>query len=232
MKGLFTLLVTAVLLLGGCGGDGSSISESSERNDSFSYNGIYFNGADFAVLLVDSSRPENNLIVGDFGSDSVYFTDSATTTKNQMKTVGVTYADEVDFLKDSSQEITADFNDTSVELKSTVNGRNLAYSMNKVSDSLPLPEIVGTHTDTDGTTWEIFADGSFIVNGICTVTGNLVRKGAYFNVEKASATSCALTQMNGVYSGVLLTVQYQGVDYLAGLLGSETALLWGSAPKN
>ncbi|MDL5025608.1 hypothetical protein QR676_00045 [Vibrio sp. TMPB1044] len=232
MKGSTVFLVTSVLLLvGGCGGGGED-SSTSASNDSFSSNGIYFNSTDFAVLLVDSSRSENNLIVGDFGSDSVYFTDSATTTKNQMKTVGVTYADEVDFLKDSSQEITADFNDTSVELKATFNGRNLAYSMNKVSDSLPLPEIVGTHTDTDGTTWEIFADGSFIVNGICTVTGNLVRKGAYFNVEKASATSCALTQMNGAYSGVLLTVQHQGIDYLAGLLGSETALLWGSAPKS
>ncbi|MEZ9292242.1 hypothetical protein AB4251_22235 [Vibrio lentus] len=229
MKGLF--LVTAVSLLGGCGG-GDGDSSTSASNDSFSSNGIYFNSTDFTVLLVDSSRSENNLIVGDFGNDSVYFTDRATTTKNQMKTVGVTFADEVDFLKDSRQEITADFNGTSVELKATFNDRNLAYSMDKVSDSLPLSEIVGTHTDTDGTTWSIYADGSFIVNGVCTITGNLVRKGAYFNVESANAASCALTQMNGIYSGVLLTVQYQGVDYLAGLLGSEKALLWGSAPKS
>ncbi|CAK1790738.1 Lipoprotein [Vibrio crassostreae] len=230
-KGLIVGLIASVSLVG-CGGGGGGSSTPSSAS-SFSGSGIYVNTADLAVMVIDSSRSANNLVVGDFANNGVYFTDSATTTEKQMKTKGVTYADASSFLKSSSQEMTANFTGNSVSLTAVFNGSNLAYSMDKTSDSLQLSEIVGTHTNlSDGSTWTINADGSFTVNGICTITGTLVRNGAYFNVNNANAVSCAQASMNGTYSGVFLTVKHGGIDYVAGLLGNDTSLLWGSAPKS
>ncbi|MEZ9439492.1 hypothetical protein [Vibrio atlanticus] len=105
--------------------------------------------------------------------------------------------------------------------------------MDKTSDSLPLSQIVGTHTNpTDGSTWTINADGSFSVNGICAISGKLVRNGAYYNVTGASAVSCSTTALNGTYNGVLVTVQHKGAHYIAGLLGNDSGILWGHAPKS
>jgi len=229
-KGLMVGLIVSASLVG-CGGGGGGSAQSSVS--SFSGNGIYVNTTDLAVMVVDTSRSANNLVVGDFANNSVYFTDSSTTTENQMKTKGVTFADNATFIKSSNQDMTANFTGDSVSLTAVFNGSNLAYSMDKTSDSLQISEIIGTHTNTnDGSAWIINADGSFTVNGICTITGTLERNGAYFNVNNANAVSCAQSSMNGTYSGVFLTVKHGGIDYVAGLLGNDTSLLWGSAPKS
>ena len=190
-KGLIVGVLASVSLIG-CGGGGGGSDATPTSGKAFSGNGIYVNSTDLAVMIVDSSRAANNLVVGDFANNGVYFVDSATTTENQMKTKGVTYADASSFLKDSNQIMTADFSGDSVALTDVFNGSNLAYSMDKTSESLQLSQIIGTHTNPDdGSTWTINADGSFTVNGVCTITGTLERNGAYFNVNNANAVSCA-----------------------------------------
>ncbi|CAK3434070.1 Lipoprotein [Vibrio crassostreae] len=231
--GLIVGLLASVSLVGCGGGGGSDATATPTTSKSFSGNGIYVNSTDLAVMIVDSTRAKNNLVVGDFANNGVYFVGSATTTENQMKTTGVTYADASSFLKDSNQTMTANFTGGAVALTAVFNGSNLAYSMDKTADSLLLSQITGTHANPDdGSTWTFNADGSFVVNGICTISGNLERNGAYFNVNNATAVSCAQSSMNGTYSGVFLTVKHGGKDYVAGLLGNDTSLLWGSAPKS
>lgn len=233
-KGLIVGLLASVSLIGCGGGDSDAASTPTPmKSKEFLGDGIYVNSTDLAVMIVDSSRATNNLVVGDFANNGVYFVDSATTTENQMKTKGVTYADTSSFLKDSNQIMTADFSGNSVALTAAFNSRNLAYSMDKTSDSLQLSLITGTHTNPDdGSVWTIKADGSFTVNGICTITGTLERNGMYFNVKNATAVSCAQSSMNGTYNGVFITVTHGGTEYVAGLLGNDTSLLWGSAPKS
>lgn len=224
--------VVTILGLVGCGGGGGG-STAAPTAQSFKGDGIYVNSTDLSVMLVDSKRSSNNLIVGDFANNGVYFTDSATTTESQMKTKGITYADASSFITNSGQELTANFTDSSVSLTAVFNGSNLAYSMDKTSASLPMDQITGTHTNpSDGSTWTINTDGTFVVNGICSITGKIVRNGEYFNVDNATAVSCTPSSLDGTYSGILLTVKHQGTDYVAGLLGNDTGLLYGNAPKN
>ncbi|CAK1817585.1 Lipoprotein [Vibrio crassostreae] len=223
--------VVTILGLVGCGGGGGSTAAPTAQ--SFKGDGIYVNSTDLSVMLVDSKRSSNNLIVGDFANNGVYFTDSATTTESQMETKGITYADASSFITNSSQELTANFTDSSVSLTAVFNGSNLAYSMDKTSASLPMDQITGTHTNpSDGSTWTINTDGTFFVNGICSITGKIVRNGEYFNIDNATAVSCTPSSLDGTYSGILLTVKHQGTDYVAGLLGNDTGLLYGNAPKN
>ncbi|UTV27493.1 hypothetical protein [Photobacterium atrarenae] len=221
------LLASASLV--GCGGSSDS---GSSKSGSFVGDGIYLNSSDFAVMIVDSTRTENPLAVGDFANDSVYFVDSATTTGNTMVTKGITVSDSTVTVSLSEQEMTATFTDSQVTLTAVIDDANLIYSMDKTAASLPLAQIVGTHTNPDdGSTWTINADGSFTVNGICTISGTLQRNGDYFNVN-ATATACASSSFNGAYTGAFLTVKYNGTDYIAGLLGNETSLMWGHAPKS
>lgn len=232
-KKCLVVSLLASLTMVGCGGGGSDSPAKPTANKAFTGNGIYVNSTDLAVMVVDSGRAQHDLIVGDFANNGVYFVDSATTTENQMQTKGVTYADSATFLKDSSQTMKADFANQAVTLTAVFNKKNLIYSMKKTADSLPLAQIVGTHTNpVDGSTWEISADSSFTVNGVCTISGKLVRAGAYYNVTDASATGCKQSSMDGTYSGVFLTVRHNGKDHVAGLLGNDNSLLWGSAPKN
>ncbi len=72
-KGLIVGLIASVSLIG-CGGGGGGSSTPSSVS-SFSGSGIYVNTADLAVMVVDSSRSANNLVVGDFANNGVYFTD-------------------------------------------------------------------------------------------------------------------------------------------------------------
>ncbi|MCC4820160.1 hypothetical protein LMH81_26965, partial [Vibrio lentus] len=65
-----------------------------------------------------------------------------------------------------------------------------------------------------------------------TITGKLVRNGSYFNADNASAVSCSQSALNGSYNGVFLTVKHNGKDYIAGVLGNDTGILYGNAPTN
>ncbi|MGR5149677.1 hypothetical protein ACQKP8_24405 [Photobacterium alginatilyticum] len=225
-------ILTTVGLVG-CGGSGSDATPTPTTAQSFSGNGIYINSNDFIVMAVDSKRTKNNLIVGDFNYGSVLIVDSATTSKNQMNTKGMTLADRNGFAFDPEQTMTASFVGSVGTLTAVIDNTNIVYSMDKTSASLPLDQIVGTHTNpSDGSTWTINADGSFSVNGICTISGNLKRNGDLFNIDKATAVSCSDASFNGDYHGVLMTVSRNGTQYVAGILGNDTALLWGNAVKS
>lgn len=233
----FKMTVTSILVsvaLVGCGGGGggSGSDVTAKTGDSFTGNGIYVNSFDLSLMVVDSTRSQNPLAVGDFANDTVYFVDSATTTADQMETKGITVADTTAIVSDSNQTMTATFDDSQVTLTAVIDNTNLIYSMDKAAASLPLAEVVGTHTNPDdGSAWTINADGSFTVNGVCTLAGTLERNGDYYNVE-ANATACPSASMNGAYNGIFLTVNHDGTDYIAGLLGNDTSLIWGSAPKS
>ncbi|WP_413285642.1 hypothetical protein [Vibrio sp. MA40-2] len=224
----FIIVCLSSSLLIGCGGGGSS-----DSSPSFTGNGIYSNTADLAVMIVDSTRDSENIIVGDFSNDSIYFTNTATTTVNTMTTTGLTYADTATFAVDTDLVLTATFDSSEVTLNGEVDGTNLIYSMDKASDSLSLAEIVGTYTDADdGSTWQVNSDGSFIITGTCIITGDIERSGAYWNITDASAVSCTDSEFNGTYEGVFLTVNHDGHDYIAGLLANSVAMQWGSTAIN
>ncbi len=232
MKIRFVLAGLVASALVGCGGGGGG-STPAPVDNSFKGDGLYVNSSDLSLMVLDSKRKSNNLIVGDFANSSVYFVDSATSQKDTMKTKGVSMANSSSYQKLANQELTATVKSNAVTLTGTVADTNLIYSMDKTSDSLPLSQIVGTHTNpTDGSTWTINADGSFNVNGICTISGKLVRNGAYYNVTGAKAVSCSATALNGLYNGVLVTVEHKGANYIAGLLGNDSGILWGHAPKS
>lgn len=229
-KGLIFGLMTIVGLIG-CGGGGDSATAQPVK--SFKGNGIYVNPADLSVMLVDSKRSKNNLIVGDFANDSIYFVDTATTTETSMTTKGIKLANSGAFVHNSTQVMNAKFDKAIVTLTSVFNSTNLVYSMNKTSASLPLEQITGTHTNSnDGSTWTINSDGTFVVNGVCSITGKLVRNGEYFNANNATAVSCSQPSFNGTYNGILLTVKHNGKEYITGLLENDTGLLYGHAPKS
>ena len=221
-------ILSSITACGGGGGEGTP-----NQNEGFIGNGLYVNTDDLAVMVVDSDRSANNLALGDFANNAVYFVDSATTSEFQMQTKGLTYADLSTFLSNDDLVMTADFDIDTVTLTAVVDGVNLIYSMDKTEASLAISDLVGTHTNLDdGSTWTINTDGSFVVNGVCTIEGRLERNGDYYNVDSAVATSCLPSSFNGIYSGVFLTVNHSGQVYIAGLLGNDDGLLWGSAPKS
>ncbi|MGF1718333.1 hypothetical protein L4D08_26115, partial [Photobacterium chitinilyticum] len=171
--------------------------------------------------------------VGDFNYGSVFYVESATTSQDQMKTKGMTFADNNGFVYDQEQTMTASFTNSTVTLTAVIDNTNIVYSMDKTSASLPLDQIIGTHTNpTDGSTWTINADGSFVVNGVCTISGNLKRSSDYFNIDKATAVGCNNVSLNGDYHGILMTVNRNGTQYITGVLGNNTSLIWGSAVKS
>lgn len=245
-KTLVALGVIASVALIGCGGGGSNNSSSTDPlgiptkstyDASFDvHNGIYKNDTDLVFLVVDSHRKQHNLIIGDFEANAVLFVDHSDASGNKMTTTGSHYATQHGSASTTERDLTTKvdvvFNSGSLSLTGTANSKPLIYSMDKQSASLALADIVGTHTNTaDGSTWQIKADGSFVVNGICTLTGQLVRSGDYFNAT-ASAVSCANPDLNGNHTGVFLTVKHNGKDYIAGLIGNDDGLIWGSAPKS
>jgi len=228
--GLGVLLTVGLV---GCGGGGSDATPTPNTANSFSGNGIYINSADSIIMAVDSTRDKNNLIVGDFNYGSVFYVESATTSQDQMKTKGMTFADNNGFVYDQEQTMTASFTNSTVTLTAVIDNTNIVYSMDKTSASLPLDQIIGTHTNpTDGSTWTINADGSFVVNGVCTISGNLKRSSDYFNIDKATAVGCNNVSLNGDYHGILMTVNRNGTQYITGVLGNNTSLIWGSAVKS
>ncbi|MBJ2144813.1 hypothetical protein JC606_00225 [Vibrio sp. IB15] len=235
-SGLIFGMVLSVGLVGcggGGGGDTSAGGSNSEESSAtkFSGNGIYVNQLTSQAMLIDSARAKDNLVLGDFTEDAVFIAHNGTTTTNQMKTVGLTVVTNTISYTDEEQEMTATFSDKSVTLNTVIDNKNEIYSMDKTSDSLELGKIVGTHTDPqDGSTWTINGDGSFIINSDCTISGNLVRNGSYFDIKGAQAVSCADAEMNGSYDGVLLTVELNGINRIAGILGNENYSLWGNSP--
>ncbi|MBY6197332.1 hypothetical protein [Vibrio hangzhouensis] len=224
-------LLLPLLFLTGCGDEGGI--DLINNDGDFVGDGIYINDTDFVVMLVDSKRESNNLVIGDFEGNSVYFVDSAVTIENKMITKGLTYADSYNFLKDENLVLNAEFNASSADVKGQEGGLTVTYSLDKAASSLPLEQLVGTYTNPeDGSVWTINPDGSFIVSGVCTITGQAQRTGAYFSVLEAEAVGCSEPVLEGTYFGAFMTVNHQSQDYVTGLLGNDYALIWGSAPIN
>ncbi|MFS1901160.1 hypothetical protein BCT90_01595 [Vibrio lentus] len=230
-SGLIFGVVLSVGLVGCGGGGGGGGNSEAPSAAKFSGNGIYVNQLTSQAMLIDSARAKDNLVLGDFNEDAVYIAHNGTTTTNKMKTVGLTVVTSTIAYTDEEQEMTATFSGKSVTLNAVLDDGNFIYSMDKTSDSLELGKIVGTHTNPqDGSTWTINSDGSFIINSNCTISGNLVRNGSYFDIKGAQAVSCAEAKMNGSYDGVLLTVKLNGINRIAGILGDESYTLWGNSP--
>ncbi|NAW66150.1 hypothetical protein [Photobacterium halotolerans] len=227
--------IFSTFVLTACGGGDSANVSGESKSTSFNYDGIYVHQTDLALMLVDSQRNEFNIIAGDFLNDAVLLVDSATTSGNTMNTTGLTISSNgagIDY--DPTVEMTATFDNSSVTWTSALVSDGLSYTMQKTDDSLSLSAIVGTHTNPDdGSTWTINADGSFTVNGICTISGNIARNNSYFAVTAAEAVQCADPDFNGTYDdGVLLTVPHDGQTYVAGIIGRSGSLVWGYAPIN
>ncbi|MCM0148989.1 hypothetical protein KCN56_10470 [Photobacterium galatheae] len=230
MKRYIAASILSTLILTACGGGDNG----EGSTGTFNYDGIYVHPTDLSLMIVDSHRPKTNLILGDFEIDQFALVDSSATTGNTMITTGITLAsfDGTDLTYDSSVKMKATFNNSSVTWVSPID-TSLTYTMYKTDDSLPLSEIVGTHTNSIGHTWTINADGSFTVNGICTISGNIKRSNRYFMVTEAEATQCIDSALNGTYDdGVLVTVPHNGQTYVAGIIQRKASLLWESAPIN
>lgn len=237
MKGKYILpALVSTLLLVGCGGGGSG-EGSTTQNDAFdaaNLNGVYVNSNDGGLLVVDSTRSEYPVFGADLVADIVFFVDSATTSTNNMKTKGLTAATTNTWAYDGTIETNIAFSGSTATTSIEVDGTQYDYTLEKTADSMALTELEGTYTNPDnGSTWTFFTDGSFVINASCTISGNMERKGAYFNITNAQAVSCSDTAFNGNYNtGAVVTVTYQGQQYVAGIIGNDTAIIWGNAPIN
>ncbi|GAB6260433.1 hypothetical protein [Photobacterium sp. 53610] len=243
MKGYIAASILSTLILTACGGGGSSEeSSATSKSGTFNYDGIYVHPTNFSLMMVDSKRSDTNIIINDIDKFWILLSDSAKTINNTMITTGYTIAalwDGSDLDHNADVEMKATFNNSSVTWKSPYTDVNddsnaIIYTMQKVDDSLSLTDIVGTHTNsTDGSTWTINADGSFIVNDSCTISGNITRNNSYFSVTTAEATQCAEPALNGTYNnGVLLTVPHDGQTYIVATMIRKTSVIGGYAPIN
>ncbi|PIB17214.1 hypothetical protein [Vibrio rotiferianus] len=232
MKKLVAVSAVAVFSLVGCGGGGGSASSGStdtKPQETFAYNGLYANEQDQVLMLVDSSRTTTPIIVGDFASNAVMAAHTVQTNGSKLNIKGVTFVDTYNYVFDSTVSATADFDSNGVMLNATVNNQLLSYSLAKASDSKPLAEIVGTHTNiTDGTVWTIDTEGNLTVNGICQMYGQLTRNGSYFDVKNIQVSNCRDSAYDGVYQGVVATAMYQGSYYLSGVMTNDEGAIWGS----
>ncbi|PSW07532.1 hypothetical protein [Photobacterium lipolyticum] len=229
MKG-FSIIggILLVLLTSGCNSDSessSSASGPSSSSESFIGNGIYKgDGNDF--MLVDSTRANNNVFLADLDSGEFYVVDNSTATETQMITRGLTYSDNGNISRVEDFVATANFTPDTVTITAQLEDQNFIYSMDRAEDSLPLEQIVGTHTNPDdGSTWEINEDGSFVINGSCIISGNIKRQGAYYNINSASAVSCNNSAENGSYYGALITLNIADNYYLFGIFANQASLL-------
>lgn len=211
--------------LSGCGGGGGS-----DESDSFSYNGLYANSNDHVFMVVDSQRPNENIIVGDFLNNAIIVSHKATVSSNRLSIKGLTYIDLSTWVYDEALAGSVLFNDDVVTLSAVIENQNYLYSMKKTDNSLSLSNIAGTHTNSiDGSVWSVALDGTFQINTGCFISGTMSRNGVYFDVT-AQAENCADSSLNGQYTGVMATALYGGSHYLAGVMSSDTGAIWGSVP--
>jgi len=223
--------ILLVLLTSGCNSDSESSSGASgasgpsSSSESFIGNGIYKgDGNDF--MLVDSTRANNNVFLADLDSGEFYVVDNSTATETQIITQGLTYSDNGNISRVEDFVATANFTPDTVTITAQLEDQNFIYSMDRTEDSLPLEQIVGTHTNPDdGSTLEINEDGSFVINSGCIISGNIKSQGAYYNIDRASAVSCDDSAENGSYYGALITLNIADNYYLFGIFANQTSLL-------
>ncbi|WP_367989826.1 hypothetical protein AB2S62_21695 [Vibrio sp. NTOU-M3] len=227
MKKIILSAISLVVLAGCGGGDGGESAPSSYQKD-----GLYFNEASLAVMLIDTELSQNSMLVGDYSTNSFYFNDTHTTQGNTITTTGLSYVDNAVYAYDSQLNTTITISESGADISAVVNGQNMMYSFDRTSSSLPVTEFVGTHTNpNDGSTWTINSDGSFSVNGICTISGVLTRKDEYYTASNVEASGCANPAFNGTdYYARLVTVKHQDHHHLMAAMSNTNNFIWGSAP--
>ncbi|EGQ9634887.1 hypothetical protein QTU67_001675 [Vibrio cholerae] len=216
--------------IGGVGGVGGGTQTA--PNTIYKKDGIYVNEQDLVVMLVDTDLYWKSVVVGDYTNSAIYVGDFGTVNKNTMQTRGLYYVDLNTYYYEPTTKINYTFTATGANASSVINGQNFAYSFKRAPDSKPLAEIVGTHTNPDdGSTWTINADGSFIVNGECTLSGKFIRVDGYYTAKNTSASGCNDATFNDTnYEARMVTAIHKGTTYLLGVAMNHNKMLWGSAP--
>ena len=227
-KSLITLSLISILF--GCNSDGDDSAPDFQR--SYTKDGIYINSTDLVVMLIDTDLSQHSVLVGDYFDDSLYFNDTHSISGNTMINMGLAYVSSYDYVYDPTLETQISFSEDGATICGVVDNENLVYSFNRTSDSAPLSVIAGTHTNfNDGSTWTINDDGSFVVNGVCTLTGQLKRVKGYFSAKNVIATGCYDDILNSSdYEARVITVEYSGTTYALGALANDNAIIWGSVP--
>lgn len=234
MKKRVAVLAGVAFTLVGCGGGGggsSSEATAPAQSESFAHNGLYANPQDQVLMLVDNTRTEYPIIVGDFYSNAIIAGHEVAATKNDLTIKGLSYVDTAVSMSDSTLKASASFDDKGVVLTATVDGVLNNYSLQKAADSKSISDLVGAYTNpNDGTVWTVDEHGYLSINGVCQMYGKMTRNGAYYELNEVNVSNCADSDFNGVYRGVVATASYSGGEYLAGVLSREGFTLWGSAP--
>ncbi|MGR2821170.1 hypothetical protein ABMX69_06905 [Vibrio vulnificus] len=227
----------SVLVLGlafalvGCGGSGGGNSAPVTKPEVLT--GLYANQQDRVLMLVDTARQTDNIIVGDFLSNAVMVAHSIKQSGNVIDIKGLTYVDVNTIITDSTVEAKAQFDNGGVQVSGTLNAQILAYNFEKVEDTKSLIELSGSYTNhADGYVWTIDGAGNLTINGDCLMSGALKRNGVYFDLENVTVSNCKIGAMNGVYKGVLVSAKHGGVDYIAGVVTNDNYTIWGSVNIN
>ncbi|ENM5765078.1 hypothetical protein V4V57_000744 [Vibrio mimicus] len=218
--------------IGGVGGGTVSGGTQTTPDTLYTKDGIYINEQDLVVMLVDTDLYWKSVVVGDYANNAIYVGDFRTINKNTMQTSGLYYADPSTYYYERTTKINYTFTSMGANLSSIINGQNFAYSFKRAPSSKLLSEIVGTHMNPDdGSTWTINADGSFIVNGECTLSGKFIRVDGYFTAKNTSATGCNDISYNDTdYEIRMVTATHKGTTYLLGVAMNYNKIMWGSAP--
>ncbi|WP_394126933.1 hypothetical protein [Vibrio hepatarius] len=230
MKTKVLALIAMSLAIAGCGG-GSSDEEAS-KNVTYLQDGIYLNDTDLTVMFIDTEQVNGALIVGDFANNSVYFTHTSTIEGDTLKSKGVTHAFNGGLTVYSDLEVLTTFTEQGADLSAVINNQNLIYSFDKVPSNGELSTLVGTHTNpNDGSTWSINNDGSFVINGICTLSGTMHKVKFYYVAKNVQAVNCADSSFNASdYEARVVSVEQAGNTYILGLLAGNNGIIWGYVP--
>ena len=243
-KSIYLVGVLASILLAGCSdSDGSSSSiepsSTSETLNTFDGDGIYMDTVEDEIVVVDTDKDSDNIILFRYENGVFEFHVANSIIDSELlgqafelNTLGMTYATDGVYQANDAQEINFSFDGDVL----TVTAPDIGFdgsSLVKTDDTLPLDSLVGTHTNTSGESWTIFADGSFVVNASCTISGDMTRDGAYFNIDHATAVSCTNPSLiNDDYSGVVYTYTDGDDTYVLSLLKNESGMIWTVVPKS
>ncbi|EMD1174372.1 hypothetical protein VP758_000869 [Vibrio harveyi] len=227
-KSLLALVVTSLLMgCGGSDGGGHSPQPVSKVQD-----GIYLSPNSLTMMLVDTEATANSVFIGDYSNNAYFFNDSHVIDGDKLKTTGLHYTVGLGFKYDPKAQGTISFTDSGASMMESVDGYNLLYSFDRTDDSLEYSQLLGTHTNAEnGDTWTFEQDGTFTINGICTISGKLHRVKGYFKGTGIQASGCLSPVMNGNdYEARFATVKHDGKYKVLAAMANDSNILWGSVP--
>ena len=225
MKIISSILVLSSVMLFGCGGGGSGdeSGESVNPTPTVEMDGLYINGDDMTFLLVDTERKQGPIIAADYSNDEIYIVSSGSRSGDTYSGVGLYILNLFGFAYDSDKEVNVKFgsDDTATLTTMDYNNNLVSYTALKTAGSLLLTELAGNHVDPLGTEWNLNSDGSFTINGFCTISGVLSSKGYYHFAKDVLATNCSDPEYDqNNYEAVIATVEVDGENVLLGLMVS------------